>query len=97
MSGYTDEVVELEEDPGYDELKRLVGGMIQVVPNFEMFKGRKCEVLVDEEGLLKRLPINRRMTLAWRNDLTRQVGPDGWDPSMAVLCGKAVVVYGGLK
>lgn len=88
-------LTEFDEDPGLRPLQEAVGGLIQIVPDFPEYGGRRVDVVVDEEGLLKRKPLNVVMTQAWRQLLDRSGRP--YDLHMARLYGDAAVVYGGIK
>lgn len=68
--------VEVDKKPGLDELQKMVGGYIQIVPN-DHFE----EVYVNEEGKLKGLPPNMTAT----NLL-------GIDPNWDTIAGNAVIL-----
>lgn len=46
-------IIEFESDPGLEKLQEAVGGYIERVPYFHKYKGRPCDVIVDEEGKVK--------------------------------------------
>jgi hypothetical protein len=86
-------VHEFEVGVPLDVLRAAVGGYLQLVPDFDRYKGRPCEVWCDEEGLLKGKQLNRHMTAEWRSHLDETVGEGNWDPGMASLHGAIAVVY----
>lgn len=88
-------IVELER-PSYDEVRKAIGGgLVQYVPDFYRYKGRECQVFVDEEGLFK-FTENHEATRAWQEYL-EMTAPGQWDPDMAHLVGDVVIAYGGMK
>lgn len=89
-------IVEFEKKPAYQVLRDTVGGLVQPVPDFCQYKGRKCEVYCDEEGILKGKDLNYEATRAWREYLEAK-HPGMWDPSMAHLVGDIAIVYKGPK
>jgi hypothetical protein len=97
QTAFAPRIIELEADPGLNALQVAVGGLIQIVPDFLEYRGRPCEVVCDEEGLLVGKEVNVPATNAWRDYLTRTAGPDAFDPNMAVLVGDVVIIYGGLN
>lgn len=90
-------VIELES-PTYDEVRAAIGcRLLQQAPDFGEYKGRACEVYVDEEGLCVQQPlVNLDATKAWREFLERKY-PGQWDADMATIVGNAVIAYGGMK
>lgn len=80
-------ITEFEEDPGLAALQEAVGGYIEVVPYFTVYKERMCTVLCNEEGKLVGAAPNNEATAAWRASF----------PTDDVLVGDIAVVYGGLK
>lgn len=50
-------------------LQKMVGGHIEVVPQFRTYSGEPCIVLCDEEGKLKGRPRNDTATEAWASSL----------------------------
>ena len=65
---------QLPRDPGYDALRALVlphlapGGMERVAV---LYAGNPCDMFVDDEGLIKRLPFNRVATGIYRANSMR--------------------------
>lgn len=55
-----EKTVTYENEPKLDEYQAMVGGNIEFV-NLK-FKGKRKDGIVNEEGLIKRLPINHRAT-----------------------------------
>lgn len=43
-----------------EEMQAIVGGLIQQVPHFHSFGGRRCTAWCNEEGLILGLPFNPR-------------------------------------
>lgn len=68
--------VEVEKKPDLDELQKMVGGCIQIVPN-DHFE----EVYVNEEGKLEGLPLNMNATRLL-----------GIDPTWDILAGNVVIL-----
>lgn len=52
--------------PDLEQLQNAVGGLIETVPYFTKFKGRRGVAYANEEGLLMGLPMNRAASAAWR-------------------------------
>lgn len=55
------------------ELQALVGGLIEQVPHFTKYDGKKCIAWCNEEGRIKGLPVNPKATSLWKSTL-------GWTP-----------------
>lgn len=53
------------------ELQKLVGGFIEAVPRFTMYEKRRCVVYCNEDGKSKALPINKKATTLWWENVTR--------------------------
>jgi hypothetical protein len=51
--------------PELSELQTAVGGYIEKVPMFDTFEKKTCVALCNEEGKLKRLPVNEEATFLW--------------------------------
>lgn len=47
-------------------LQSLVGGLIQQVPQFTSYNGKRCHAWVNEEGRIKALPHNSMGTVLWK-------------------------------
>lgn len=88
-------IVEFDK-PSYDVVRAVVGGLVQHVPDFHEYNGKRCEVFCNEEGLLLGLELNVEATTAWRTYLQKKY-PGQWDPEMAHLVGDIVIAYGGMK
>jgi hypothetical protein len=57
---------EYKKSPDYLELQKHVGGMIQTLPEFTTFKGKRCTAYVNENGIAEGLlpnPTARRLWL----------------------------------
>lgn len=70
-----------------EKLQQMVGGWIERVPNFTHYNGEKCAAYCDEEGKLKRKPVNEAATKAWYENEPRMIGHDR-------LVGEVVIVQG---
>lgn len=88
-------IVEPESVSCIETLQAAVGGYVQEIPEFVMYKGRACTAFADEEGHMKRLPFNHAATVAWRECLDATGMPYRLD--MAVLVGDVAVVYRKVK
>jgi hypothetical protein len=86
------EIVEFEGEPALGKLQEAVGGFIEVIPLFTMYKGRACVALCDEEGKIKGKPVNLQATRLWADQL--KLATDYADD---LLVGDIAIVYGGLK
>lgn len=50
-----------------DEVNKLIGGYIELVPLWKTtLQGQRCVVFCDEEGKNKNLPFNAQATAQWR-------------------------------
>lgn len=54
--------------PALKVLQQLVGGDIQMVPDFTDFQGFRCTVWCHEEGRINGLPLNTHATILWRQE-----------------------------
>ena len=77
----------LDGPPGLEELHRAVGGWLEAVPYFTAFCGDPCVAFCDEDGKLKRLPVNAVATLHWQAAVGCNVLDD-------ILVGPVVVITG---
>lgn len=50
-----------------DDLQRIVGGYIELIPQFPAWEGKRCRAYCNEEGLLKGMLVNQRATQHWRS------------------------------
>jgi len=73
-----------------EELQALVGGYIEILPHFNLYKGGRCVVVCNEDGRALGLPINWEASKHYMALL----GPDLF---IEPILGPVVVVYGGLK
>lgn len=62
------EVRSVEKQPTLEELQKIVGGWIERVE--VLFKGQERDMIINEEGLIKRLPFNPAATEYRTNWLT---------------------------
>jgi hypothetical protein len=69
-----------------DDLQEGVGGFIETVPYLDRYEDAKCVAFCDEEGKLKRKPINEKATAIWYDDIGQPVGD--------YLVGDVVIVQG---
>lgn len=72
----------------------VVGGLIQIVPDFGRYADKPCIAFCNEEGLLEGLAFNPVATAAWRKFLDATAGPDGYVKDMANLVGDVLVITG---
>lgn len=72
----SDRVVTYVKKADLRMLQKFVGGLIQPLPHFTMFEGKRCAAYMNEEGLLQNLPVNDTATQLWKNAL-------GWKPETA--------------
>lgn len=80
---------DLTEVPDYLVLKAaLNGGMLQLVPYFRRYNGSPCVAFCDEEGKIKKLPVNLKANTEW----VEQIGLID-----DVLVGPIVIVCGNDK
>ena len=89
-------VVEFDRVPTLDELRAAVGGgYIEVVPFFTSIivqgKPVHCVAFCDEDGKLKKIPVNRRATLLWDQALRRDHGRALDDDH---LVGPIIILFG---
>jgi hypothetical protein len=78
---------ELNEPPSLATLRAGVGGFIEVVPMFDLYKDEHCVCFCNEEGKLMGLPINISATELWH----KQRHPHPIDD---VLCGDVIIIRG---
>lgn len=64
----------------------LDGGLIELVPGFTSWHGFECCAFCDEEGKIKRLPVNHVATAEWEKCVGHKLDD--------VLVGPVVVVFG---
>lgn len=71
-------VVDVDFDD-YRAIQKVVGGMFETVKTQRMFDyfGKPVMMLVDEEGILKQLPLNRTLYFQYRISSTGNTGPAG--------------------
>ena len=79
-SNGTREVHEYTSKPQLKELQRIVGGLIQLVPHWSKFDGRRADVWCNEEGRLNGLPFNEQATNMWLQVLGD--GPFSYPPQL---------------
>ena len=57
-----------------EELGRIVGGWIEHIHSYQEYQGEFAQLVVDEEGKVKNLPINHRATELWHTEQRRLYG-----------------------
>jgi len=89
----TGEVIrkDLEKLPTLDELQKVVGGYIELIPHFETYLGEKCIALCNEDGKLNNLPFNSTATVAWIKNSSSDFIIDD------MLVGDVVIIIGDKK
>lgn len=65
----TREVANLNNKPSLDVLQREVGGLIQSVPHWINFEGRRADIFCNEEGRLNGMLLNKTATDMWKDTL----------------------------
>lgn len=53
--------------PELRDLQELVGGLIEQIPHFTQYEGRKCVAWCNEEGRINGLPRNAAATALWKS------------------------------
>lgn len=69
--GKHDDIAEFQpgillKPPTLEFKQKLVEGPIQLIPRFNFWQGKPCVAICNEEGTMKKLPINLTATEAWR-------------------------------
>lgn len=85
----TIEATEIVKQPKLEELQAAVGGYLEGVPLLDTYEGADCIAYCNEEGKLKRLPMNVKASRAWNDALTAK-GHSMHD----VLVGDVVIITG---
>lgn len=81
----TETEIDFDHVPTLAEMKSAINnGWVEVVPYFETFRGINCLAICDEEGKVKRLPVNMKATEHWH----QQVRPADF------LVGPIAIYYG---
>lgn len=57
--------VGVQQDPSLHQLQEWVGGDIEMIPSFKRYEGKPCIAYFNEEGKLRKLPINASAASAW--------------------------------
>lgn len=52
-----------DREPSLAEMQGVVGGLIEVI-----YPNPKTQIIINEEGKLRDLPINTEATLVWKNN-----------------------------
>lgn len=78
----------VEKCPSLKELQEMVGGLIERTE--VLFEGQVCDMIVNEEGLLKRLPWNQAATHLRINYLLL----NNIDPQYGYIAGSVVIFEG---
>lgn len=87
---HTNDVIseaELTEPPTLEMLQSAVGGSIETVPMFVLYKDEHCVCFCNEEGKIHGLPLNISATELWN----KQRHPHPIDD---VLVGDVVIIRG---
>lgn len=77
-----------------DTLQSKVGGMIEHVPAWATYEGKRCTVWCNENGIAEGLPLNVPASLLWQKYLEaykKRTGT-GYDQAMVRLLGNVVIV-----
>ena len=84
----------IDKYPDYTEIKKAVGGYIQLVPDFHVYDTDPCHVWCNEEGKLIGQSHNTVATKAWRDYLTANNDGRQINWSMVDLTGPIFIVVG---
>lgn len=63
------EIHDFETEPTLEQLQRMVGGFIEIVPGFNKYLGADCEAYCNEDGIRLNLPRNEQASRQWRLQL----------------------------
>lgn len=80
---HADGVIERTTTPAKPELSLLqskVGGLIESVPHWASYNGRRAQVWCNEEGRINGLPLNTKATELWLSVLGK--GPFSYPPQL---------------
>jgi hypothetical protein len=66
------ETVELDVAVKLQLLCDIVGGNIEQVPYWSTYEGEPCVVFCDDEGKVKKLPVNKEATEEWHYARVRE-------------------------
>lgn len=80
------EVIERDQCPSLAEMQAMVGGYIEIVD--VMFNGKRCQMIVDEDGFGKQLRVNESATTIYHATALRR------GASPLPIVGTAVVFEG---
>tara|TARA_R110000744_G_scaffold186721_1_gene306125 strand:+ start:619 stop:1005 length:387 start_codon:yes stop_codon:yes gene_type:complete len=84
------ETLEYEEQPTYEDIKEWIDGAwmehIKVAIPTNNGTRRVCDAIIDEEGKLKGLPINKRATAAYWMFLSMNGGKPPFDDVIVGPC-----------
>lgn len=75
---------EIAEVPPLDALQTIVGGLIQVVPQWTTLNGLPCIAVCNEDGKSLGLPVNDQATALWYSEYR---GHDNLVGPVAVITG----------
>jgi hypothetical protein len=73
--------------PEVEDLQKLLGGYIEVVN--VLYGGKTCQMIVDEEGLLKQRPLNIAATTPYQAAHLSKGGVPSHQP---FICGPALLL-----
>jgi len=82
------ETIEVEKCPSLEELQEMVGGLIERTEC--LFNGQVCDMIINEEGLVKRLPFNSLAT----HFRTQYLLLNGLEQYVTPIVGNAVIFEG---
>lgn len=74
-----------------EEVQKIVGGYIELVPHFNAWEGEPCQVWCDEEGKVKRKAINQKATEEWYDAVGAIVGHDVLVGDICILTGSTML------
>ena len=75
--------------PKLDQLQKIVGGFIELIPYFDQYEGSACRAFCNEEGKLPHvgLPDNPTATAAWLAAVGVKRIPDHLVGNIAIIVG----------
>lgn len=86
---------DLRSAPGLGRLQKIVGGYIEIVPQFTSYRGEPCVAVCCEEGKLQNLRVNREATQAWIDAMEAAGQPvmmqDDLLGNVAILTGEEIL------
>lgn len=73
--------------PTLEDLQKIVGGYIEVVPYFNRYDDKMCVAFCNEEGKLKQLPVNMPAQALWMQAVEGRPLNDMLVGSIAIVVG----------